>query len=297
MTHDLTSGARFTPFSVPTADGLVLRGRIHGDGTDGQTVVCLAGLTRNGRDFQQLAELLVRDPSRPRRVITLDSRGRGLSDRDPDPSRYALGVEAGDVLTVCDALGIERASFIGTSRGGLLLHLIAVLRPALLAAVILNDIGPEIGLEGLRQIQTYLGRERPAPTDWAAAERAVREDHQAAFPALTDQDWRDMAAALYRDIDGRITADYDPAIARQIAGADLSQPLPDLWAQFEGFSGIPLMVVRGEHSRLLTQETVADMARRHPALRQVTATGQGHAPILHVGDLPAKIGAFLDTCA
>ncbi|MCL6707471.1 alpha/beta hydrolase [Pseudomonas sp. R2.Fl] len=283
-------------FSVAIPDGLTLRGRIYGPENAADTVVCLAGLTRNGRDFHQLADILCGDPVKPWRVVTIDSRGRGLSDRDPDKGRYTIPVEANDILAVCDSLGIERAGFIGTSRGGLLLHLIAGLRPALPAGVILNDIGPVIEPEGLRQIQAYLGRKRPQPRDWAEAVAAVRADHGAAFPVLSDGDWRDMARALYRETEEGIVADYDRAIADQLAAADLSKPIPDLWPQFESFRSIPLMVIRGEHSRLLSEATVSEMARRHPDLHRVTAPGQGHAPIPHIGDLPATIADFLRTC-
>lgn len=283
-------------FSVAVPDGLTLRGRIYGSERAAGTVVCLAGLTRNGRDFHQLAEILSGDPVWPWRVITIDSRGRGLSDRDPDKSRYTIPVEANDVPTVCDSLGIERATFIGTSRGGLLLHLIAGHRPSLLAGVILNDVGPAIEREGLRHIQAYLGRKRSEPRDWAEAIAAVRADHDAAFPLLSDSDWRDMGRALYRETEQGITPDYDPAIAAQLVSADLSQPMPDLWPQFEAFSPTSLMVIRGEHSRLLSEATVDEMARRHPGLRVATATGQGHAPLLHLGNLPQEIIGFLHTC-
>lgn len=283
----------FEEFAVAIPDGLMLRGRIYGRKSAAGTIVCLAGLTRNGRDFHQLAEILSRAPDDPWRVVTIDSRGRGLSDRDPDRSRYTIPIEANDVLAVCDSLGIERAGFIGTSRGGLLLHLIAGLRPALLAAVVLNDIGPVVEPEGLRQIQAYLGRRRDPPRDWSEAVVAVRKNHGAAFLALTDSDWLDMAQALYRETEEGIIADYDPAIAEQLAAADLSQPIPDLWPQFEAFFRVPLMVIRGEHSRLLSEATVDKMARRHRGLHRVTAEGQGHAPILHVGDLPSTILEFL----
>jgi len=286
----------FEEFSVTVPDGLTLRGRIYGPENAADTVVCLAGLTRNGRDFHQLAEILSGNPIRPWRVVTIDSRGRGLSDRDPDKTRYTVPVEANDVLAVCDSLGIERAVFIGTSRGGLLMHLIAGLRPALLAGVVLNDIGPVVEPEGLRQIQAYLGRKRPQPRDWTEAVAAVRADHGPAFPVLSDNDWRDMARALYRETEQGITPDYDPAIAAQLVSADLSQPMPDLWPQFEAFSPTSLMVIRGEHSRLLSEATVNEMARHHPGLRVTRAAGQGHAPILHLGNLSQKIIEFLRTC-
>ena len=102
-----------------------------------------------------------------------------------------------------------------------------------------------------------------------------------------------MADAIYREIDGRIVADFDPAIAEQFRAADLSQTLPDLWKNFEAFEKLPLMAVRGETSRLLSADTLMEMERRHPGMVAVTAAGQGHAPILHLDGLAARIGAFL----
>lgn len=277
---------------IQTPDGLSLHIRIYGEALSGTPVICLPGLTRNSRDFHQLAVILSQSAN-PSRVVTVDSRGRGLSDRDVDKSRYALPVEALDVVTVLDALAIDRAAFIGTSRGGLILHLLAASHPERLAAVVLNDIGPVIEREGLEQIKTYLGREQKAPSDMGEAAGVLRAIHGDAFPALRPEDWRDMADAIYREIDGRIVADFDPAIAAQMVGADLSQPIPDLWKNFEAFDRTPLMAIRGETSKLLSAKTLAEMVSRHPGLVTVTAKGQGHAPILHLDGLAARIGDFL----
>lgn len=277
---------------VTTDDGLRLYLRDYGSHHAGLPVICLPGLSRNSRDFHQLADLLSTDSVLPRRVVTIDYRGRGLSDWDSDKSRYNLVVEAGDVIAVCAALGISRAAFIGTSRGGLTLHLIVGMRPDLLAAVILNDIGPVIELAGLRQIQAYLGKER-MPRDRDDAAKILKETHGTSFSSLSDQDWHDMADAIYRETDGQLRADFDPAIAIALAAADLSQPLPDLWPQFDGFRAIPLMTVRGANSALLSAETLEAMAERHGAMQSVTADGQGHAPILHLGEIPERIRVFL----
>ncbi|MBA3039414.1 MAG: alpha/beta hydrolase [Alphaproteobacteria bacterium] len=293
MSADYDQG--FSTRSVKTADGLSLHVRIYGEHLPGRPVVCLPGLTRNSRDFHQLASILSQSAN-PSKVVTIDSRGRGLSDRDPDKSRYTLPVEALDVITVLDALQIERAAFIGTSRGGLILHLLAVSHPERLAAVMLNDIGPVIEVEGLKQIQAYLGRERQ-PGDFDEAAALLERVHGPAFPALTPADWRDMADAIYREIDGRIVADFDPAIAEQFRAADLEQPLPDLWKNFEAFAGKPLMTIRGGTSRLLSAETLAEMAARRPGMVPITAAGQGHAPILHLDGIAERIQSFLAAAA
>ena len=289
MAADYAEG--FTGHSIKTADGLSLYVRIYGAHLPGRPIVCLPGLTRNSRDFHQLAQILSQS-AHPSKVVTIDSRGRGLSDRDDDKTRYTLPVEALDVIAVLDTLAIDRAAFIGTSRGGLILHLLAVSHPERLAAVVLNDIGPVIEVEGLKQIQAYLGREQQ-PKSFGEAALLLENVHGPAFPALSPQDWRDMADAIYRETDGQIVADFDPAIAEQFRAADLSQPLPDLWTNFEALGRMPLMTVRGETSRLLSADTLAEMERRHPDMVAVTAAGQGHAPILHLDGLAARIGAFL----
>jgi pimeloyl-ACP methyl ester carboxylesterase len=276
---------------ITVPDGLALHVRIHGDDNAGTPVVCLPGLTRNLLDFEGIAHLLAAPPHN-RRVIAISSRGRGLSDRDPQPERYTIPVEAGDVISVLDQLGIERAAFIGTSRGGLILHVLAMTHLKRLERLVLNDIGPVLEVEGLRQIQFYLGT-RAAPTSFAHAAEILRATHGAEFPALDDEDWAGMARALYRETDGGLAADFDTAIAEQFRAADLSQPLPNLWAQFALFKNVPVMVVRGEHSRLLSRDTVAEMAQRHLECMVVEADGQGHAPVLHKGGLAEKIAAFL----
>lgn len=255
-------------------------------------VICLPGLTRNTRDFHPLALLLSRDTTAPRRVIALDSRGRGNSAWDENKANYNLAIEAGDVLAACAEFGIERAIFIGTSRGGLILHLIAATRPDLLEAVILNDIGPVIEAEGLALIRDYLNSGRK-PADWNEAADILKESHGASFTALQEQDWREMAFALYRDVGGRPAPDFDPAIAEALKSVDFSRPLPDLWEQFDSLRRLPLMLIRGQNSPLLSQETANEMARRHSALILHVAEGQGHAPLLHLGNIPAAIQAFI----
>ena len=286
----------FTPRFFRGTDGLTLYARDYDPGTaealSSPPVICLPGLTRNSRDFHQLALWLSRDAETPRRVVTLDYRGRGQSDRDDNKANYNLLVEAQDVLCACDTFGFETADFIGTSRGGLILHLLAGMRPSLLGRLILNDIGPRIENEGLKHIRDYLGvRNRPGSRQQAAA--SLRAVHGSAFPILTDADWLDMADALYVDNDGMLEPDFDIAIAKQLQAADLDQPLPDLWTQFDTFPQVPMMVIRGEHTTLLSEKTVAEMQRRRPGLVLLTAPGQGHAPVLHLGTLPAEIGAFL----
>jgi pimeloyl-ACP methyl ester carboxylesterase len=226
-------------------------------------------------------------------VIAVDYRGRGFSTWDPDKSHYQLPVEAEDVLTACDMLSISRAIFIGTSRGGLILHLLAAMRPDLLGGVVLNDIGPVIEIAGLLQIRQYLEAQRTLHS-WDKAAESLQRVHGAAFPALDPVDWRDMAEAIFREKDGSITADFDPALIEPLKNLNADTPIPDLWALYEGFNAIPLMTIRGENSTILSGDTVYEMEKRHPDMKSVVAPGQGHAPLLHRPDLLAEITMFIN---
>lgn len=277
-------------------DGLRLYARSYGMETNARhartPIVCLPGLTRNSRDFHPLASFLASPEGGAHAVIALDYRGRGQSERDDDKTRYAIPVEAEDVVTACGYFGIDRATFIGTSRGGLILHQLVTTAPALFARAVLNDIGPILEIEGLLKIRDYLNAPQGADS-WAAAPAHLRAVHGEDFPILRDEDWRELAEAIYRDDGGAPVADCDPAIPAQFKGLAADTTLPALWPQFEAFADLPLMVIRGEHSSLLRQTTVEEMARRHPGLIAVTAIGQGHAPLLHLEGPRQAIGAFV----
>lgn len=287
----------FREFRFHGVGGLQLYARVYGP--EPQTaipVICLPGLTRNGRDFHELAGFLASSPGGGFPVISLDYRGRGNSERDKDKSRYTIAVETSDVIAACAYFGIEKAIFIGTSRGGLILHHLIGLKPDLIAASILNDIGPVIEIEGLLAIRDYLSA-RPAPGNWPDAAEGLQTIHGPEFPVLSASDWASMARALYRDDAGMPVADFDPALVVPLQGLTADTALPALWPQFDAFAGKPMMVIRGEHSKLLSEATVWEMARRHPGLTALTAPGQGHAPILHLGDLETHIAAFLEHCS
>lgn len=279
-------------YSAP--DGLRLHARVYGEGDGARLpVVCLPGLTRNVRDFHELALILSSREDAPRKVVAFDYRGRGGSAYDRRWRNYDVVVEAGDIAAGLTALGIGKAAFIGTSRGGLIIFALAAMRPAAIGAVVLNDIGPVLEGVGLAQIVTYLKR-APRPRTFAEAVAIQRAANEEAFPALTDEDWERMVRAIYRDENGVPVPDFNPALAETVSSIDLNRPLPQLWPQFEGLKRVPLLAIRGENSRLLSAETFEEMERRHPDIETVLVKGQGHAPMLETGGLPGKIMAFLD---
>ena len=281
----------FDEFAFAAGDGLRLSGRLYGTLTPGTLpFVCLPGLTRNARDFHALAEALAGLPD-PRPLAAFDYRGRGRSEWSPDAASYSVLQEARDVLVGLEHLGIDRAVFIGTSRGALIIHLLAMMAPEMIASAVLNDAGPRIEAEGLMAIRSYVGLSGPFP-DWAAATEHVRTIYAPSFPALSHSDFDRMARATFIETGNGIVADHDPNLARQLALLDLDQPLPELWNAFEALSAVPLLVIRGEHSTLLSRATVDRMQSRHPDLAAVEVAGQGHAPLLESGDLPALIHAL-----
>jgi pimeloyl-ACP methyl ester carboxylesterase len=283
----------FSDFYYSATDGLKLHARVYGETSDALPLVCLPGLTRNARDFHELALFLSREAETRRKVVAFDYRGRGGSEYDRNWQNYDVQVETRDVVDGLTALGIEEAAFLGTSRGGLIIFVLTAMRPAAIKAVILNDVGPVLEGAGLAHIQSYLKR-APEPASFAEAVEVQRSASGDAFSALTEADWQRLVRALYRDEGGRPVADYDPALANTMKSADFSKPLPVLWPQFDALANVPVLAIRGANSRLLSAKTLADMAERHPRLQAITVQGQGHAPLLETGDLPQKIAAFLD---
>lgn len=275
-------------FAAP--DGLQLYYRDYDGAGGGLTpVLCLAGLTRNARDFEPLAAHLA--PSR--RVIALDSRGRGRSAYDPNWKNYSIPVETGDVLALTAALGLEQAIVVGTSRGGLIATVLAAMKPALLKGVVLNDIGPEVDPAGLARIAAYVGLGPAAQPDWNAAMQSVKAINGASFD-MPDADWMTLTRAMYREEHGRPVLDYDPKIGDATRAAMAEAPLPvDPWALFAAFASIPLLVIRGEASDILSAATVAKMHALKPGMVSAEIPGRGHAPLLSEPQSLAAIDGFL----
>jgi len=281
---------------VSTLDGLKLHVRIYGiPARTRSPVVCLHGLARTGADFHRLAIALSTDPATPRQVFAMDYRGRGRSDHDPDPANYNVGVELNDVLTVLASLGIGPAVFVGTSRGGILTMLLAAAHPETLIGAVLNDIGPVIEPLGLMRIKGYVGK-LSEPASFEHAGEILRRLFAVQFTALTDEDWTAFARRTFEERGGRLVPSYDPALAQTLATFDIDQPLAPLWPQFDALAGVPVMVVRGENSDLLSPETVAAMREHHPDLQVLEVPAQGHAPFLMEDDVISCIARFVAAC-
>lgn len=256
-----------------------------GDPDHPHVVVCVHGLTRNGRDFDTLAGALAERC----RVICPDVVGRGLSDWLPDPAGYAYPQYLADMTALIARSGADRVDWVGTSMGGLIGMMLAAQPGAPIGRLVVNDVGAFIPQASLERIAGYVGND-PAFADESALEAYLRRV-AAPFGPLTDDHWRHLARhGGRRADDGSLRLAYDPGIAAAFRGgvADV-----DLWAVWERIHG-DVLIVRGAESDLLLRDTAAAMTHRGPAsARLVEFAGIGHAPTFMASDQIAAVEAFL----
>lgn len=280
---------------VTAHDGLHLHVREYGSrSAAAMPVVCLPGLARTTADFDMLALALAH--GRPkRRVIAIDSRGRGQSQYDPNPENYNVSVELADVVTVLTALEIGQAVFVGSSRGGILTMLLAAAKPTAITGAVLHDIGPVIEPQGVARIKAYVGKLRQ-PNTFAEGAEILRRLFEAQFPKLTAEQWLAAAERMWRVQNGQLAVTYDVQLARTLAELDSAHPLPTMWKEFDALADVPILVIRGGNSDILSTATVAEMQAHHPDLKLVEVPDQGHVPLLDEPGLINRIGAFVRIC-
>jgi pimeloyl-ACP methyl ester carboxylesterase len=294
--QDGMSANGYTSTFISASDGLRLHARCYGARSAAALpVLCLPGLARTAADFDALATALANDAAHPRAVIALDYRGRGESDYDRDPANYSFPVELADVLAVAIALDVLPAVFVGTSRGGILSMLLAAMRPTALAGVVLNDIGPVIEPKGLMRIKGYVGK-LPQPRSFEEAADILRRLFDAQFPRLGPADWLANAHRTFKQENGALVPTYDAKLAKSLEGVDFERPLPPLWKEFDALAQVPLMVVRGANSDLLSTATVDAMRSRRATMEFLEVPDQGHAPLLAETAVTARIAQFAAGC-
>jgi pimeloyl-ACP methyl ester carboxylesterase len=255
-------------------------------------VLCLPGLSRNSRDFEELADWLASNQGGGRNVITLDYRGRGRSGHDRKWQNYTLATETADVLDILTALNIEHAHVIGTSRGGLIAMLIGALRPGIIKSVILNDVGPRVESQGLVRIKRMLN-EPPQPASFVEAAGMMKRMLEPVFPALTQEDWEAYAHRTFAATDKGLAMDFDPKLARTLDPIEADTPTAEAWHLFETLKPVSVLCLRAENSDVLSTETVNKMRRRHQDFTTMTVPGMGHAPLLRDTATMSRISEFL----
>lgn len=264
-------------------DGLTLHYRDYPGPSDRPPLLMLHGLTRNSRDFEHVAARYAGDW----RVIAVDFRGRGLSEKDPNSARYTPATYAGDVIQLLDELQIDKAVFLGTSLGGLVTMIVATVAPERIAGVLLNDVGPELDLSGIDRIKTYVGK----PVlfrDWEDAAEQLQSRSGDVHPRYGREDWLRFARRICRETDAGVEFDYDMAIAEPFNAGNTGE-VPDGWPYYKALAGRPVLVLRGELSDLLSDAAADRMATEIPGVEVVTVPDVGHAPDL---DEPAAVAAI-----
>jgi pimeloyl-ACP methyl ester carboxylesterase len=199
------------------------------------------------------------------------------------------------VVATLTALEVGRAVFIGTSRGGIITMLMAAARPAFVAGAVLNDIGPVIEAKGLLRIKGYVGK-LPQPRNWSEAADILRRIFNTQFPNHGDADWQQAARLTWREQNGQWILNYDPKLAATLDAIDIDAPLPALWAQFDALARVPLLVIRGGLSDLLSSDGLAAMRTRRSGMDVVEVADEGHPPSLTKREMIERIAGFLRSC-
>jgi len=273
-------------------DGLALYSRIYDSaGSTAPAVLCLAGLTRNSRDFEGLALHL----AARYRVVCPDLRGRGHSQRDPQWRNYHPGTYLTDIASLLESLQLTEVAVVGTSLGGLLAMLLASVEPQRIAGIVLNDVGPEADPRGLERIRSYAGKLPPVRT-WDEAIAQCREVNGASLPDVPDAQWPVLARRWYReDASGIPVLDCDPMVGEAVRAAS---PVPGgLWSVFAQVRAVPMLAIRGALSDILSEAILARMQREKPDLQTLIVARRGHVPLLEEPEVVPVIDRFLDALA
>ncbi|MFT6694514.1 MAG: pimeloyl-ACP methyl ester carboxylesterase [Neolewinella sp.] len=280
-----------------SADGLRLYARDYtpeqNRGTTAPTILCMHGLTRNSADFEDICKVL----ADRYRLIVVDQRGRGLSDYDPDVANYNPLVYVQDMFRLLEVLDVSKVVLMGTSMGGIMAMMMATMKPSVIQGLIINDIGPEVGVLGLDRLKKYVGKATPI-ANWHDAAKQSAEVNAIAFPAASEEDWLRFAKRTYlENKNGVPVLAYDPKIAEPLNDEDNNTAAPNLWSVYDQICDKPMLLIRGELSDILEPGCVEVMRQKNTKLEVSEIPGVGHAPMLSEPAAQISIESFLSGVA
>lgn len=276
-----------------SANGLRLYARDYAGeqkrGTTVPTILCMHGLTRNSADFEDICRVL----ADRYRLIVVDQRGRGLSDYDPDVTNYNPLVYVQDMFRLLEILDVSKVVLMGTSMGGIMAMMMAAMKPAVIQGLIINDIGPEVGVLGLDRLKKYVGKAAPV-ANWHDAAKQSAEINAIAFPNASEEDWQIFAKRTYlENHNGIPVLAYDPKIAEPLNDVNNNTAAPNLWPVYDQICNKPMLLIRGELSDILEPGCVQMMRQKNTNLVVAEIPNVGHAPMLSEPAAKSAIEGFL----
>ncbi len=289
--------SEFNDIWYKSADGLTLYARDypcvrdseHMGNSETPTILCIPGLTRNSADFHELSLHL----RKRYRVIAVDLRGRGRSAYDTVPANYMPLTYVADVNALVQTLELSRVVLLGTSLGGLVSMLIAASRPAFLCGLIINDVAPQIETAGLERIRSYVGKTGDVD-NWQEAVAQTKLLNGKELPDLSDEAWLEFSKKIFKeDESGKPVLAYDPAIAVPFSSIDATPQTDIMWTVFSAVPHVPLLLIRGESSDIVSTDSVARMQKCRPDMIFVEIPQRGHAPLLNENEAVAAIDSLI----
>lgn len=258
-------------------------------------LLCLPTITENSRSFEPLAEKLANHERGSRTVYSLDFRGRGFSENDPNWKNYSPLIEMSDLINFMSLKCLHQPTILASGWSGIITMTLATLHRTMLGPVILNDTGPKLETNGLIRVQAFIGR-LPTPSSWRKAAEQIKELNKNHFTDLTNEDWLRLAHQQYNEFEGHPQTAYDPNLEKSLMMADVTEGAPLMWDQFAAMSHIPILAIRGENSDVLSKQTLEEMFYRHQNLQIFTVAKEGHTPRLDDDLSIERIRLFLDKC-
>lgn len=254
-------------------------------------LICLPSELGNRKEVHAFILKLMANSASPKRVFSIDLRGRGTSETG-SPESLDAETDSNDLISICDGLGLHHCDFLATGRNAHTVLLTTPKRPGMVRKLILNDGGPEFDAVGTARMNT-LRKRANAPATWNDAVAQLKDIKGEQFKELAEQDWRSMAEMNWSESGGGLSPDISKKLIQLSGVYDFHSRQPELWMEFKLLLNRPVMLVRGETSLLITAQSADKLRKAHPTLIEIVVPSQGHTPLLHLGDTCEKIADFL----